>query len=93
MPNNPITEAALAELDRLRAVVNDMGDLMADVRKQRDAALALTPASAGNRMKAEAYLELCDGLLFFVDADVKQMLRMEAARLTAEAEKEAANGR
>jgi hypothetical protein len=34
-------ESRLAEVERLRAVVNDMGELMADVRKQRDAAKRL----------------------------------------------------
>lgn len=38
-------ESRLAEVERLRAVVNDMGDLMADVRKQRDAATVRAEAA------------------------------------------------
>lgn len=46
-------ESRLAEVERLRAVVNDMGELMADVRKQRDAATAL-PAPPTTKEESDA---------------------------------------
>lgn len=56
---------------------------------ETDAALALTPASAGNRIKAEAYREAAR----LVDSCSAETLHREADRLTAEAEKEPSNGK
>jgi hypothetical protein len=62
-------------------------------------ALALTPASAGARLKAEALREAAKAASVHTGAkhwefdEVHDFLLHEADRLTAEAEKEAANGR
>lgn len=108
-----------AEVDRLRAVVNDMGDLMADVRRQRDAATARAEAAEKealdyidyrnqaviSRNAMERRLEAAEALVAGLRGALELLLKcnalgvaipwgraVSALALTAEAEKEAANG-
>ena len=102
---HPAVVALLRERDEAQAIVAVMRGALEEIAAHglgmsvvwAKNALALTPASAGARLKAEALLEAVEEVRHDVAAQesassTRGALLCIADRLTAEAEKEAANG-